>query len=274
MFPENFKRFARSKGAGYKYSTKTNKDGSFHIKGLPYKTYEIRAIKANYVAGKMEVVMPDKSNRIIEQPIELCPLPPGEGIFVYNDKYIRLSMKPFEVVKSTAEWSNVYIYLWRFAAKDLLDIPPVKSNYLILYGKFRGKYDEYNKMISSGGLALYYLYKSERVRQMLKKNWWERDTQQRSLANDYYSTGVSPGFTVLGQFYLGTGINRESYVNRPHKDNPDFFDGALQTKVFGDVVVVDIRVLPKGYYTIEMPEVDRSYLTNKSDQIQFVLNVE
>lgn len=112
-----------------KVTTKTRKDGSFEIKGLRGKSYNIIVYKDNYIVGEEQADIPQKSNVLIKHPIELCPLPTqGPGFYVFTDTYKKIIERVPYIVTNISGKQDINI-----KAKDLVNIAPIKPKYLINY---------------------------------------------------------------------------------------------------------------------------------------------
>ncbi len=124
-----------------KVTTKTGKDGSFEIKGLREKSYNIIVYKNNYTLGEEHADIPKKSNVLIKQPIELCPLPTqGPGFYAFTDTYKKITESVPYIVTDISGKQDINI-----KAKDLVNIAPIKPKYLINYDNTSEVYN-YRKM--------------------------------------------------------------------------------------------------------------------------------
>lgn len=224
------------------YSTKSGKDGSFQIKGIRGKTYEIRVLKEGYLpfSGSSEgcsemswskynfinkITIPDSSNVLIHNSTTtLLPLPPSEGIFVYAGKYIPL------ITKSHSEVEHEFSLFSFFKAEDLNDLLPMRPIYLIFAG---GYYDEYiNSKSSFGSNCCMYLHRLFRHS--------SKDNIQNHVENEENS----------GEYYANY---YHSYGGKIGRDKYNLGD----SKIFGKQIAVIAMphipsggVLKEGYYFI------------------------
>lgn len=70
-------------------SASTDADGRFVIKGLlPFKDYQVTVDDPNFESPKIlkiYVKAPERGTKIIADPIGVCPIPPGDGVWFYSE---------------------------------------------------------------------------------------------------------------------------------------------------------------------------------------------
>ena len=112
-----------------RYTTVTDKDGHFVIKGLRQKHYNIRVNKNGYTNVEFGVTIPKESAKLIKNPIIICPLPPEKGLFVYTNKFLKLEKaKPYSLFKNSG--LDFAYYKWA----DLKKLSPTKAKFIVKYG--------------------------------------------------------------------------------------------------------------------------------------------
>lgn len=206
-----------------RFVVKTDKSGSFQIKGMRRKKYEVEVLKEGYSTGKTHVTIPEESNVIIENPIKLCPLPSRPGVYAFANKFIELKTKPFHTATV-----NGRKYLF-YEAKNLQDVPAVKTKHLIIY-----------KTPNIGTMCRLFTHSN--------KKGFGQDSETKG---EYCSTGGSQDrrARTYGEFSLGRVGNK---IIRPDS-NPEHISGDLWW-VFRhtdlQITVYNLDCIPKGFYHI------------------------
>lgn len=235
--------------------TKTDKNGSFVVKGLRNKSYNIRIVKEGFTPGETYADIPAKSNMLIEKPINLFPLPPqGPGFYVYSDKYIRLTQSvPYGLLNSSQDHAiplkNVFI-----EAKYLLNIPPMKPRFLIIYS------------INNSDITTMYLL----FRHTAKENG-DNDPEP---SGEFYTTGGfhSQFAKTFGSIELDWCGNDTPQILRSGSDpNPLHFWGQFKCTFRADnIKVFEISNIPTGYYFLGYS--NRFYI--KENMASLILNYQ
>lgn len=118
-------------------TTTTDSDGSFTVKGIRKKHYQLTFNKEGYTSAGSGVSIPEKSNALIQEPIKMCPLPPdGPGFYAYTDRPVKLPSKPFNriIVKALREhWPSSESPIVYYQQAELKDVPRVRATRLISY---------------------------------------------------------------------------------------------------------------------------------------------
>lgn len=115
-----------------KVSAKTGKDGTFLIKGLRDKSYQIVFSKKGYITGIITERIPDKSNRLLEKPIVLCTPPmEGRGYYIYttDNKYVKLKNVTPKMSDNSQQWDRRIYY----DKTSLSEIAPSSPKYIAYY---------------------------------------------------------------------------------------------------------------------------------------------
>jgi len=212
------------------YTTRTDRNGRFQIKGLPGKHYRFQVRKAGFTEAKSSVSIPEESARIIKDPIRLCPIPPKKGIYVFNGQFEEITIsKPYKIFNTPGECcGHKTIY---YKAADLKNIPPMSGDYIIKYGNW----SQIEKM--------YWLF-----RRTKKENLGEAENE-----GDFYTLG---GY--MGQFaetYCSFRINygKREFRRTGGDKRRNHFWGTLD-RVFSDrystisVYKLEHNQLPRGIY--------------------------
>ena len=214
-----------------RFSTKTDQNGNFVIKGLPRKNYRIKVMKNGYTQAQTSVTIPEKSTRLIKKPLELCPLPPEKGVFVYADDYVKLTKSiPYKSF-NRGRIGRIVVY---YEAESLKDIPPVSPRYLIKYGS------EWSKI-----QKMYWLF-----RRTAKEELGEAESSGKYYTMGGYHTQFAKTY---GSFSIDSYYGRKAEFRRSGSDKrKNHYWGSLEC-VFYDrdsaiSVYEIINRIPKGYY--------------------------
>lgn len=217
-----------------RYTTKTDKNGNFQIRGLPGKRYRIQVNKPGFTQATTSVSIPEKSTRLIKDPLHLCRIPPKKGIYIFNDNFEEITIsKPYKIFntpKKCCGHKSLY-----YKAADLKDIPPMSGNYLIKYG-------DWSKI-----QKMYWLF-----RRTKKENSGEAENE-----GDFYTLGgyMSQFAETYCSFKIDQYYGTRAEFRRTSSDNRrNHFWGTLD-RVFYDrdyklsVFKLDNR-LPRGIYLL------------------------
>lgn len=234
-----------------KYSTKTAQDGSFQIKGIRGKNYKIFVFKKGFLSQSrlydepqpesVAVDIPYESNMIIKNPIKLFPSPPGEGIFIYTDKYIPLELKPYKTYEAPGRPGSFggdrFIFFEIDDIRDIQDIHPRPAMYLVFWLSRTEKFSSGE----SSPTTLHFLFRHSDM------SHFEDDAES---SGKYYSTGYRRDGLTTPQYY-GVFLSHDNSKTVYEDNNPNRFYGFLESTIYNNkIVVVDIRTLPDGYYVI------------------------
>ncbi len=235
-----------------KYSTVTDNDGNFVIKGLRQKYYSVRVTKNGYTSADFSVTIPKESAKLIKNPIKICPLPPGKGLFVYTDKFIKLEKsKPY----SLFDYSGLNVAYYK--SEDLKDLPPIKAKFIVKYGDG-----------ISDAQKMYWLFRRSK-----KENRGESEN-----VGDYFTIG---GYhrqfaETYGSFSIDSYYGRKAEFRRSGSDNRrNHFWGSLE-RVYYDrnhkLRVFEVsNNIPRGYYLLAYGNRHRNRMAGKD---AYLLNLQ
>lgn len=235
-----------------RYTTTTDRDGNFVIKGIKGKYYSITVTKNGYTNAQLNVSIPEESAKLIKKPISICPLPPGEGLFVYTDHFVKIEKaKPYSVFNN-----NGLNYAY-YKSEDLKDLPPTRAQFIIKYGEG-----------PSDAQKMYWLFRRSK-----KENLGESEND-----GDYFVIGGyhSQFAETYGSFSIDSYYGRRAEFKRSASDNRrNHFWGSLE-RVYYDrnhkLRVFEVSSnIPRGYYLMAYGNRHRNRMVGKD---AYLLNLQ
>lgn len=178
----------------------SDSNGHFNIKSLlPNKPYIIKSADPNFDSTIATVVAPEKGTKIIREPIIVCPLPPSDGIWVYDTSYKRLKQIEYKRVQVRKHFYDIH---GSVSDEDSQKAPTLRRNGLL---------------ILRGDRVL-------RIGQLFKV--------PHKILSEHYDFGAEKRIVIEEGWYLNTSdfyVNPHGIVNAKIHKLPNFQESAFKS---------------------------------------------